>query len=492
MKSKLSVNAQIQAPRKNLKGIITVRNPIVTSLAGKPTLLLGDFELADLGYIAEEFFISGTATSYTSDADLDSDGRWSAVPSAKADFVTRVVILKPMDTAKFNGTAIVEWLNVTGGTDTPVDWLMAHREIVRAGSIYVAVSAQRVGVEGGQSLGADNSLKTINPERYSHLSHPGDAFSYDIFSQAGRLVRDAQHNGILGSLRPDYVLAVGESQSAMFLTTYVNAVDLLAKVYDGFLIHSRFASAGPLDGRSIFGPLNAGMPISPKFRPDVRVPLINVITETDLIGGPRPGYYLARQPDSEFLRTWEIAGTAHADNYIIQVGRIDTGFASLADLVAAYAPTSKLMGAQLAQSINFAPQHHYVVQAALVALHSWVRSGEPAPIAQPIELTDTNPPQLILDENGLATGGIRTPWVDVPIARTSGLGNENNVMASLFGSGEPFDAAILRRLYPCGTKEYLAHFEASLDTAIAQGFVLVADRQEILELASAMFPSALY
>jgi hypothetical protein len=469
-----------------------VRNPIVTSVAGNPTLLLGDFELADLGYIAEEFFISGTAASFASDTHLGSDGQWSVRPCAEADYVTRMVILKPMDTARFNGTAIVEWLNVTGGMDTAVDWLMAHREIVRAGSVYVAVSAQRVGVEGGPSRGADNSLKTINPERYSRLRHPGDAFSYDIFSQAGRLVRDAQHNGILGSLRPDYVLAVGESQSAMFLTTYVNAVDPLARVYDGFLIHSRFASTAPLDGNSMFGPADAGMSVAPKFRSDVRVPLINVITETDLIGGPRPGYYLARQPDSALLRTWEIAGTAHADNYIIQVGRIDTGFASLTDLVAAYAPTRNLMGAQVTQSINFAPQHHYVVQAALVALHNWVLSGEPAPIAQPIELTDTHPPQLILDENGLATGGIRTPWVDVPIARTSGIGNEDNVLASLFGSGEPFDAAILRRLYPCGPTEYLERFEVSLDAAIAGGFVLPADRQEILELACAMSPSTLF
>jgi hypothetical protein len=274
----------------------------------------------------------------------------------------------------------------------------------------------------------------------------------------------------------------------MFLTTYLNAVDPIAQVYDGFLVHSRFAGAAPLDGSSIFETARAAMPAAPKFRTDVRVPLMNVIAETDLIGGPRLGYYMARQPDNARLRTWEIAGTAHADNYTIQVSRIDTGLASLADIVAAYAPTKKLMGTELPTYINFAPQHHYVVQAALAALLAWVRSGEPAPYAPRLELTHANSPQLVLDANGIAVGGVRTPWVDVPIARTSGAGNDQSAMASLFGSGEPFDAATLHRLYPGGGAEYLARFASALDTAIAQGFILRADRQEILELAAATYP----
>ena len=126
------------------------------------------------------------------------------------------------------------------------------------------------------------------------------------------------------------------------------------------------------------------MPQAVRFRDDLRVPLIAVITETDLFGGVRNGYYFARQPDNQRLRVWEIPGTAHADNYTIQVAPIDTGSAPLHDIVAAYAPTNMLMGQQLGHYINFAPQHHYVVQAALAALTAWVKTGEPAPSAPPI------------------------------------------------------------------------------------------------------------
>jgi hypothetical protein len=149
-----------------------------------------------------------------------------------------------------------------------------------------------------------------------------------------------------------------------------------------------------------------------------------------------------------------------------------------------------LMGQQLDHCINFAPQHHYVLQAALSQLCQWVRTGRPAPIAATIDLSDADPPQPVLDPSGLARGGVRTPWVDVPIARTSGVGSEETTMASIFGSGELFDTATVRRLYPGGAADYLERFTAALDSAIESGFILAADRGEILQLAAATFPDA--
>jgi hypothetical protein len=255
------------------------------------------------------------------------------------------------------------------------------------------------------------------------------------------------------------------------------------------LVHSRFASAAPLDDISIFDESQTGIPEAVPFRPDLRVPLITIITETDLFGPVRHGYYYARQPDNEWLRVWEIPGAAHADNYTIQVAPIDTGCTPLGEIAAAYAPTNMLMGQQLGHYINFAPQHHYVVQAALAALNTWVQTGEPAPAAPPISVREADAPQPILDPNGLAQGGVRTPWVDVPIARTSGVGADESLMAAIFGSGEPFDDAKLGRLYPGGAEEYLEGFTTALDTAIGAGFILSADRAEILELAAATYRS---
>ena len=472
---------------------MTMTDPVsVAPAPGKPLLLLGAFHLSSVGYVAEEFFVSGAAQSYAPAAEPDPDGRWPVTPCETADYTTRIVVLTPADRERcpgFNGTVLVEWLNVSGGIDAPAVWMMAHREVIRSGYAYVAVSVQQVGVQGGGTslLGADMSLKRQDPERYASLRHPGDAFSYDIFSQVCGLLKDPEHQSVLRGLRPQQVVAIGESQSAMFLTTYINAVDPLARVYDGFLVHSRFGNAAPLDGSSIFDAADA--PQAVPFRPDLRVPLMTVITETDLFSAALEGYYFARQPDNEWLRVWEIAGSAHADNYTIQVAPIDDGSAPLADIVAAYAPTNMLMGQQLSHYINFGPQHHYVVQAAIAALNTWLRTGEPAPSAPVIEVSGTDLPLPVLDSNGLARGGVRTPWVDVPIARTSGFGGEEGIMSGIFGSGEPFDTATVNRLYPNGLDEYLARFSAALDTAIRSGFILSADRAEILELAAATYPN---
>jgi hypothetical protein len=468
--------------------------PDVTPVPGTPNLLLGAYDLATLSYRCREFFVSGTASCYAPLAGTGADGQWNAAPSGEAGYTTRIVVVTPTDDSAFNGTVIVEWLNVSGGIDAPALWFMGHREIVREGYAYVGVSAQRVGVEGGGvTLVADLALKTIDPERYSRLSHPGDGFSFDIYSQVGRLVREG--NGVLGGLRrPDLVLGVGESQSAMFLTTYVNAVDPLAEVYDGFLVHSRFGPAAPLDGASTLDPSNEMLARPVQFRSDLRAPLITVITETDLVGAIIPGYHRARQPDNERLRVWEVPGTAHADNYTIHVSFIDNGFAPLDDIVAAYAPTNMLMGQQLSHCINFAPQHHYVLQAAIARLHTWVRTGEPAPTAPRITLSETDPPQFVVDENRVARGGVRTPWVDVPVAMTSGLtsgiSNEESLMSAIFGSGEFLDTDTLRRLYPAGSADYLVRFTDALDRAITSGFIVGADRREILELAAATFAVA--
>ncbi|MGO9931940.1 MAG: alpha/beta hydrolase domain-containing protein [Steroidobacteraceae bacterium] len=468
--------------------------PTVTAVPGPPVLLLSGFDLAPLGYSTEEFFVSGTASSYTLAGAPTPDGHWQATAGETAPYVTRIVVVRPTDAHKFNGTVVVEWLNVSAGTDSSPDWNAAHREIMRGGYAYVGVSAQKVGVDGGPSMGAGNAmaqpLKKANPQRYGALNHPGDAFSYDIYSQAGNLLRKPKASGVLGSLNPKRIIAVGESQSAVYLTTYVNAVDPLAKVYDGFLIHSRFGAPSRLDGASMMG--SSPRPQPTRLRTDLRVPVLTVITETDLIGGGLAGFYSARQPDYQHLRVWEVPGTAHADMYTFMVGFMDSGSTPLDKLAAAWQPTDKILGMQLAKPINSGPQHHYVVEGALFNLDRWIKTGHAPSGASPMQVSASadQPPALVPDANGNTQGGVRTPWVDVPTARLSGIGNSPGPLAGLAGVTEPFDAATLDRLYPGGKSEYLKKFQVSLDAAINAGFVLAADRQEILDLAAIAYHGA--
>src|SRR5262249_45751684 len=143
-----------------------------------------------------------------------------------------------------------------------------------------------------------------------------------------------------------------------------------------------------------------------KVRGDLRVPVIVAITESDLIGfGSLKGYRTVRTPDTDKLRVWEIAGTAHADNYVFSVGYMDSGLEPIEKLAAAFAPMSEFMGRKVDQPMNFAPHHHYVVETAVWQLDRWLKTGEPAPKGSELKLTEDQVPRLVTDANGLAEGG---------------------------------------------------------------------------------------
>ena len=464
------------------------QTPAIAPVAGRPTLMLSAYDLGKLGYVVEEFFLTGTATSYRLPGPPSADGNWAALADRTAPYVTRVVVIRPGDAARFNGSVLVEWLNVTSGQDTPATWMVGHREILRRGYAYVAVSAQQVGIEGGNSVMAQGaSLKKSDPLRYGALSHPGDAFSFDIFSQAGRAVKAGQ---MLGGLKPARYTAIGESQSAAYLTTYVNAVDPLARVYDGFFVHSRFGSGASLDGTPMRGAA-AGYPDHIRFRRNLRVPVLSLITETDLLGARLAGYHASRRPDDRRLRVWEITGAAHADNYLFAGAFIDDGSKSAGELARVFRPMTSSAAGNVNAPFNTGQPHHYTVNAALAGLDSWLRSGRPPARTVPIRLASGGkpgvPPRLARDANGLALGGLRTPWVDVPIARLTGEGDPASFIGMLAGSTEMFDTARLERLYPGGKADYMAKFTRALDRAIRARHLVADDRQEILDVAAINF-----
>jgi len=448
------------------------------------------YDLTALDYVEEEYLLEGTARSFALVGERGGDGRWSVAPDGEAAFVTRLLVRRPADPGRFSGTVVAEWLNVSGGRDGSPDWTMLHPHIVRRGHAWVGVSAQKVGIEGGGRVDGMH-LRKLDPVRYGQLSHPGDAFAYDIFTQAGRVLRAPSGVSALGPLTATRLLAAGESQSAAFLVTYINAVDDHAAVFDGFLVHGRGAAGAALDGFRLpaTGDLEEArrqMSRHPeRIRSDNRVPVIVLQSETDVapLGGGLPA-----QPDGDRLRVWEIAGTAHGDTYMLVAGAHDDGRLPPERLAALLRPVAEALGVPTDSPINGAPQQHFVAQTALAWLDGWSGGGDPPPAAARLETT-ADGAALVVDEHGNARGGIRTPWVDVPTAVYSGLGQSGAVFSMLFGRTVAFDQATLQRLYPGGLPDYLDRFASALDRAIAAGFLLDDDRNQILDLAAPSYPT---
>lgn len=423
------------------------------------------------GYKKSEFFLAGTARSYTPTLPLPTDGKLvvTADPEiAAGNYKTRLVVLRPIDPAKFNGTVIVEWLNVTAGADVATDLMMARNEFIRSGYAYVGVSAQAVGV---------NNLK--NSARYTSLLHPGDSYSYDIFTRAGWLVA-LEDSPLLGGLTADRVIAAGESQSAGRMVTYINAVQPIENVYDGFMVHSRFGSGAAIRQAPLANPVSYPSPAP--IRDDL-VPVMVVQAEGDVIGSN----LAARQPDSALFRAWEMAGTAHADAYTV-LG--DPGDGSGAVTMFGYlrAPSNPF---GCTNPIN-AGGHHWTLQAAFHGLDTWVRTGVAPPVGPQLEVFVGSPlpPSVVLlrDVHGNALGGVRSPHVDAPVAT---LDSENSgvFFCRLFGRTVPFSVAEINNLYT-SKEDFLTQWLDSINANVAAGFLLQEDGDELQAAAESWdFPN---
>ncbi|HRW36405.1 MAG: hypothetical protein KDB04_17125 [Acidimicrobiales bacterium] len=450
-----------------------VEGPITGGRYGIAYLAMPEGWDEEFGYTEEEYFLRGTAAAYEADGELGTDGTWSATRTDDtADYAIRTVVRRPADPAEFNGTLVVEWLNVSAGRESDPDFGFLADELLSEGYAYASVSAQQMGVEPG-GLGipvpgvipeALQPLKEWDPERYGELSHPGDQYSYDIYSQAVRTLLDPADDAPLGGLAAERVIAAGESQSAFRLTTYANAIQPVTHLFDGILIHSRGNSSADLNAT------DAGKPAAVvHIRSDLDVPVFQFETETDL---ELLGFVRARQDDTDHLVTWETAGTAHADqstlDYAVEAGKrwTDSGV----DLAASCG------------TINDGPQEP-LVQTALRHLEAWIVDGTAPPSSPRLETEEPTDGAIVRDDDGIALGGIRTPTVDAPIAVMTGTNTTPSVICSLFGSNEPFTPEQLVERYPGDTDGYVSEVQASADAAVQDGFLLPRHADAMVEAA---------
>ena len=361
-------------------------------------------------YIEQEFFVEGTANSYTTSATANA-----TIVSSGHPYRTRIVVRRPADQKDFNGVVLAEWTNVTNGFDAENVWFFGWEHFLHAGYAWVGVSAQHVGVD---------RLKSWSPSRYGALdvtvggTITDDSLAYDIFSQVGQALRN-NSDSVLGNLKPKTFIATGESQSAFFLATYANSVIPLGNVWDGMLLQSTFGSP---------------------MRTDLPLPISKVLFEWDLITGE----VAARQPDTARLHRWEVAGTAHVDYHL----RLSREPLELRDLGTSSEAT---LAPQCGDpNIGSKVPNHYVVDAAFDQLVRWVQQGRqptPSPLVQAASVASNGTAVLARDQFGQALGGIRLSQLEVPTARNVGQ-NTGPSACARWGYSEPLDIATLDGLYP--------------------------------------------
>lgn len=421
----------------------TVTGPLpVTVPLGDPSHDYPQFatqlDLPSYGYVEEEFFIEGLAIRYQT-MDL-ADG---IVNTSGHPYKTRMIVRRPMSSKDFNGVVLVEWLNVTAGYNLDALWLTSYAHILREGYAYVGVSVQAVGVHQPGS-----GLVSWSPIRYGDLDVTDggtvldDSLCYDIWSQAAKSIWAPQDVDPLGGLEPEMLIATGASQSQGRLVNYYNSIQPLTDIFDGYLL---YLGVGGL------------------LRTDLDPKVIKLNTENDVVF---LGEFFARQPDSDRLRTYEVAGTSH-------VGLADPNL-RLELLIRDNLPISDTNCDQ--PPFSRIPTNH-VANAAFDHLVRWVKDGVEPPFAPPIEATSPAFPYVVVarDEYGNAYGGIQLSQHAVPTATNTGVnGPYWPSFCFLYGSHIPFDEETLDSLYPNHGK-YVSQVVRVVNENLADGFIVNFD-----------------
>ena len=419
------------------------------------------------GCVMEEFLVEGVAVSHTPapGSTVGLDGHWETEPTETAPYRSRMYVVRPADPDRFNGIVLVNWQNVTAGVDlgAPAAYELDH------GYAWAGITTQRVAIEGQPSLALGlpetSGLPAWDRERYGSLQHPGDAFSYDLFSQGARAVgpgRSTAPVDPLGGLEPRLMLATGGSQSAMRLGSYLNIADPHDAVFDGFFlfVHWGMCPYPPDQGLvESFTPVGNGLTAGSAAIADRhRVPVLVLNSESETMN-----VYPVRQEDSESFRFWEMAGTAHAG--------ADVG--EDMDAVMVRDGLGPIVVSDDRNLVNWS----YVRNAALEHLVSWARGGPPPRSFPPIEVEDSGEPAIRRDELGNALGGIRLPELVVPTATHSGT-NMGNPVAALAGQSTRLTEDQIVALYPDRTS-YLEAWDAAVEELVSQELVLDDDLEAV-------------
>ncbi len=365
-----------------------------------------------------------------------------------APYTTRLVIRQPTDASQLSGLAVAEAMHPIGG---------AHA--FEYNSVYL-MDAGHVAVEIGTAADVFGEVVGValygrfNPERYAPIHATPDQ-TVEILAQVGALVRDPR--GPLGEAAPRKMVLWGTSATSFILTTYLPAHGVyrtpdMGPIYDGFM------------------PTSTGQTIE-----TVDVPMIQMPTQHEY-QEVATAQQDSDEPGSQF-RLYEVAGQGHLD--------------------------SRNNGARVTQEHCVEPLSQFPLEAYMAVgldhLLRWVDEGVAPPHA-PRVLIDrdvTNDGSLMaLDEHGNAVGGVRNPYVDVPVARYTAV----NTATPTAGPGDmlgpallcrlsvyetPFPAETLRDLYG-SPEEYVRQFEARLTELEDAGWslpvyhdLLVADARAV-------------
>jgi Alpha/beta hydrolase domain len=425
--------------------MVEVRGPIAVAGSRLPFRSAHNSEsslyldLSSFGYREDEFFIRGDVTV------RDPDG---AVIAEAAPYNTRLLVRRPAALDRFSGTVHVEPFHMLS-EDTPA-WTSSYRHITRRGDAWIGVTVNSGALRPSESSmpGGVAHLKSVDPARYADLhlerfepppapERPGplgfdpeqmrrrmayaNAQGHEIVSQLAALLKRGETHAVFGDRAVERVVAAGWSQTGVF--------------WRGYLDHDHHERHRLPDGRPPFDGYLVAVAPGPTARPRDAA-FVHLLSEGEVVGVLTDAIGVDDDSDAPMARGYEVPATFH-------------NWYATARAAARHDPGDT--------TVHNDRPWDVLVHAVLDAIDRWLRDGTPLPRAARIMRDHAAPDGIARDEHGNARGGVRTPWVDVPVARYV----SRCTCSPIVGSMEPFDQATLARLYG-DTASYAARFERAV------------------------------
>lgn len=460
----------------NVEGPIPVTNdshPFSSSAYAREPIHLEEY-----GYVEEEYFLSGNAHVYEGYDSLK-------IKHENIPYKTRILVRKPSSN-KFSGRVFVDIYNASNGYDIEDVWRRSYQYYLENGHIYIGITSKPINVL---------SLKNFDYNRYHTLnwaakesapmpstidlsmSIPGteEGLVWDMISQLGTLVRSGQAPFLKG-YQVENVYLTGQSQSGMYLNTYVYFFhNYLTSIFDGYL---NVVGAGVMRDLNQYESEGAQFSARKQLVPkDLQTPFMLLSSHGDInlfaSFGDRSDVLKALKESDGKIRHYELTSSPHTDpasplipdnSEIIKTKNLP-----------------KILDFEYDYEVN-SMQLAYYVNSVSEYLHNWAVKGIEPPSSLEIDRDEEG--LAIKDEHGNGVGGLRSPYIDVPVAtyHPNALANPsqiNQAVGNVNGSMDYFDSIKLRTLYN-DEKKYLEQFEASVKAQVETGWLLESDAKCML------------
>jgi len=224
----------------------------------------------------------------------------------------------------------------------------------------------------------------------------------------------------LKGLKVEYQFMTGLSFTGVATATFANYHHETAKLDDGRNIYDGYV------------PINNAMYNRPLDVPVIRIMSLGDFDSFDGLNNRRED---SDDKDSRY-RLYELAGSPHTTTWQRRAGMAKFPKTLTPTERGANRPARELPVLSAGEKPNDFPNGLFFA-GAFKNLYEWARGGDSPPKGSRIA---TNPDgSTVFDEHGNVVGGIRSPYVDVPIATYGSKG--------LMGYKVPFDASKKKSLY---------------------------------------------